>query len=377
MELHVDREKSENSVVFLRWCLSLKEIKIVSENSALEETEPYILLCVIAVKNEGKDRHDFLEESRKALPLKDMATYLSMLSPGRHLIYAFVVESENKAKDFLAVHRRYDSYTQYRQDVFNFWSKLDSEDWIYDSNLRHNPYAAADIMVDERSFAKKPWDFQLVNSWCEYLPLDECGFKKRRWAVYPLIILCLPFRQFWGLVWILFYLALGLRNIGWKAYNPLSALPISELSPQEWSSVFLVNKAGHPQPWRTAFFPPLLIGAYVFFSLMGWSVAVSMAVAIITFIVVASLVFRLLVYLDARFESEEYKLKQARRAALKSAERDKRIEQRKAALKQELSVLSCRLVPQEIGLQTLPKERQTIRLRFLDLKRKVCKPYAR
>ena len=51
-------------------------------------------------------------------------------------------------------------------------------------------------------------------------------------------------------------------------------------------------------------------------------------------------------------------------------------EAKKMQLTQDLEGLDCCLVPQEITLGNLPSRKKTIHLRFLDLKSKVCRPFA-
>jgi hypothetical protein len=39
-------------------------------------------------------------------------------------------------------------------------------------------------------------------------------------------------------------------------------------------------------------------------------------------------------------------------------------------------LLACQTMPFEVDIDAIPAERRTIHLRFLDLKRRVCRPYA-
>ena len=375
MQLHVDHEKSQNATVFIRWCLSAAEIK--KARKLASRSMPYVLISVLAVKNDGNNRSDYCEESRKVVKLDAMATYVTMTSPGRHLIYAFLLDDEGEASDYSSVHRRYYNEVRYDCPIFNYLEQqgeFNIEEAINDRIMRERPHVAIDVSVDERSFAKKSFDYDFVNSWFEYAPIDQCGFRKRRLLVYPLMLLWLPFRLPLSILAVAFFLIfLGCRKINWRAVNPFSGVSLRDINIDinAVDSAFLCNKSGKVQSWRLLFSPLVWMALYaMYFLFFRTRFAYYSSITIfIVFLVIAGLATFLLCMFGFASMREKMQRRQAQKQALKAKElaRDRC---------NSLKVLSCKLVPKEVSLQSLPKERRTIYLRFINLKRRVCKPFS-
>jgi hypothetical protein len=250
------------------------------------------------------------------------------------------------------------------------------------STLDRLPNNFVDITIDERSFAKKPWDFEFVNSYCEYLPLDQCGFRKRRLAVYPLLAVWTPIRELICILLSAVMLFLGLRKINWKVFNPFGRTPFNYLGCDTSfsNSIFIQNKKGEFEFWRTAFYPPVLSIVALIDVLQGHWVLIGLLIWIPLFLFVACVIkLARMVYdwmfpIKSEIDCNKLIAEIQKQKAIRDAEEAKLREQ---ALLDKLNVLNCKLVPDKIGLDTLPQGKQTIRLRFLDLKRKVCRPFAR
>lgn len=368
MELHVDREKSQNSVVFLRWCLSPQEIAKISKKSA----EPYVLICAVALDEDGNKRY---EESRQIFPLQSMATYLTLRSSGLHRIFAVVLPSKEDAKDSLRIrYHNYDGSVSYRDELFS-----DSSCHFYEETTRVNiANTSIDITVDDRSFAKKPWDYNWVNWFYECPPVDQCAFRKRRLPAYLAAVFLFPIRELFCLFCAILALFFGVRKITWRAFKPFSGYSRHSLSGDVFAwdrSIFFANKAGEPQFWRRAFFPPFVILAS-----LAWSLLFKLPIAIAIFLGIASLLFSfflfvVLIFLLCLLLKKMFPCdKEAKEYQRRCYEEQRRREERR--LRKELQELSCKLVPDQVGLDTLPKKRRTIWLKFLDLKRKVCRPFS-
>ncbi|MFA6525966.1 MAG: hypothetical protein WCT26_00945 [Candidatus Buchananbacteria bacterium] len=379
MQLYVDRKESENSVVMIRWCLSPKEIKQVSSQIGSNDgSEPYALICVSAVENEGKDAKDYLEVNRLAVPLKNMATYISMNRSGRHRIQVFVVPNEKYAKTFLEIAYQKYSQVRYRETVYYRYTQVENDEFV-DSSLRTRINTFIEVHVDERSFAKKPRDFNFINSWCEYLPFDQCSFRKRRWKVYPIVIAWSPIRTLLCAIFFPILLFLGYRGFNWKAINPFSEHRLFNLfeTRSPFDSIFISDKDDKDIVlWRLLFFPPLWAGLALLYVIFGLTNLLIAFCCIAGALLAAGLAYWLVRYV-VKYEQSPEHYKNSQRRADQKAEEKKRLEMlRQKALREELKELACEFVPEEIGLKTLPKDRQTVYLRFLDLKRKVCRPYS-
>ena len=70
--------------------------------------------------------------------------------------------------------------------------------------------------------------------------------------------------------------------------------------------------------------------------------------------------------------------RERRRQAKEASEKAKKAEQKRRdeEFAKELEQLSCSNASREVSVAALPKERQTVYLRFQNLKSKVCRPFA-
>ena len=373
MQLHIDHENSQNATVLVRWCLSAAEIR--KARKIASKSIPAVLISVVSVKNDGSRSGDYREESRKIVDLDKMATYVTMTSPGRHHICAILFWDNDDTYNFSKVSHRTRFGLVYERTVFDFHdvrNGFNLRDAFYLERIRDNPYASIDVSVDERSFAKRPCDYQFVNSWFEYPPLDECAFRKRRYfMVYPFMLLWLPLRLPLSLMALAFFLiVLGCRNINWRALNPFSGVKlcdmISGIGPKD--SAYISDKNGKAQPWRLMLCPLVWLiwcsaynavrnAGFLHYSLVCLTILISIVLSV-AIIVLGKRWF------DIARESLNRRMAQVEKQQIK-------------ARRKELNKLSCDLVPKEVSLQSLPIERKTVYLRFIDLKRRVCRPFAR
>lgn len=168
----------------------------------------------------------------------------------------------------------------------------------------------------------------------------------------------------------------GLRKIPWGAINPFGPHRVIFL-PSSCSidnSIFLTNKASEFELWRLIFYPPLW-GAIALLSLYIGAIVKALIIVLVIICIIACLNIPAAIWRCYRDSDTYYANLRKREKAQKEKARlaAKRV---KESLKREMELLACELVEKDkIDLKTLP--RQTVRLRFLDLKRKVCRPFAK
>lgn len=341
--------KKTDASVFLRWQLTPSELDNMAKRA--EGSMPYVLICVMKVSGDGTKSEDFMEVMRKPFKLKDLATYITFRSSGRHLIYAFTLDGQN-TREFLM--RDYcGGYPRilniFRIDEGVGYEKLPciSGKW---------PKAFIEVDVDEESFATKPADFDLVNSWFSNSPKDECAFRKRR-IIYFWLLFWLPIRLVLSLLGIVVLgLGLGIR-VERRGLNPLSGK-----SPFKASSVFLTSADGKIQWWRPLFSPLVWLAGWF---VGGISIAHTAAVFSICCYLVA-LFACLLLYA----------------ACLCGLDRYRDYIGRKKSQKIQDEILSLKRVPRisnadVVGIESLPPRKRSWRLWILGFKKRVCRPFAK
>jgi hypothetical protein len=394
MKLFVSDRKVQDAVIPIRWCLSKKELKRLEECGA---KNPHLLLITV-YKNREIDRY--------LIPLSQMLAYVQFRRPGKNRIFATVVwerygKVDKLKKSFLARGSR----GFYMQGVLdyegNFFPSFDCP--------RLEQEVEMNVMVPNELFAKEPpaWEKWWVNLWFETKPRDQCQFRRRRmlaYSVQPLAILLFViaitiFRALAAGALLLF----GKRGVDFDAVMH----PFKYGSVDVWcdvkTSVFLENVKGESRPWSLVLFMPVfflgflaaLIGVrFIFpslvsgFTLYWWHYPLVALMIWMGIIVAIHLLFAFFLILCSLFRLTPRKFKDsikkfwegrieairesAEKKELKAKEKRRRKQEEQRIELQELLVCNGDFTPE---LSALPKNKQTIYLRFQNLKAKVCKPF--
>lgn len=491
MKLYLEDSHKEESVIMLRWCLSPSEIKMIG--TSCKPGQAFVLLSVVSMEEDGKN---YREESRQLVPINNMATFITFVRPGRHLVFAAVVKvyhqdyrkffleqdgrraglpvwenrllewvdiplqlappaevavEEKPAKKKRVSKKKLAEQPVAEQPVVVVAEVPEKKELRLRLRYFHNhgydilPYsdesepkeimASVEVNVAEGFFAKKPFDWRWVNEMFEGDPMDQCSFRRRRMWAYTGQIAVVVIAYLCSLIPAIVLSVCGYRNVCWKGLNPLNVLDYAP--PAVWNNVrhgntiFFRNSKGDTCLWRIPFYPPLLLaeglvgfGCALGISLLwpGLTVRLSLTAilswaAIILAWILLVLALPIILSLARSLFSKAWKLfgqvidrlggkrlahyirtrsesaAVARLRAKRLAEEKKwqkvetaRAQARQAeALKTELSqqafvmnlaALQCDYVPPtKAGLDSLPESRRTVYLRFLDLKRKVCRPF--
>lgn len=393
IHLFVDaRNGSSDAVVAIRWCICPSILEAMKKHSV---QTPHLLLVVTL---------DDREVDRKCVPLEQEMEYIYFQSPGQHRIQATILCPTTdglpslKNRIFSQDLGRwgvtyYVSLVDHRGDLVNVIDRL--------NNLR-SIIGQGEISVDVASefFAKKPaaWVWKWANLWYETKPRDQCQFRRRcmlAFSVQPIvvvpwvIIICL----FRFLAALFLGFGLGIRGIRFHPARHPFSLETNDVwyraKANNERSVFLVDKNGNARPWFLVLFMPAVMVCF-FGTLSGlkyllfpdtsfWWVPV-----VATEIIAGLTLLGYLCILAARlmekiidFFSGGKADRQHRRELLA---RWRKEQQKFADLRtydETYAPLVCRGVPLKARLDAIPKQRRTIYLRFMDLKTKVCRPFAR
>ncbi len=386
MKLIVNSKDAGSPVIPVRWCITQEDLQHLKQE---KEKNQYILLAII---NNGRD------VDRQLLPLNQMLTFITFSRPGKTRIAACIVSSPTGIRKLKKLYL--------------------SKTWHggYESNILEGDrlavgYAQTGITVQvaREFFAKETagWEKFWVNLWFETYPRDQCQFRRRRILAYtiqpPLVLLWVIAKTLVRFcAAFLWTFILAQREVGWKAVIH----PFRYDNDDVWDhakrayNFFAENKNGKERQLIVQVCVPVLtiivfgvleLLNFVFKIYAPWYYLLVASPFVAPGIVaLVEFGFWAVSMIDALLERvwwprkvkvpkpiDEKKLAKRRQ---KEAEQQRKAELAQATRLQELeksyAVVACDgpVVPR---LDALPREKQTIYLRYLDLKAKVCKPFAR
>lgn len=365
-EIHIaDKDMSGGNVVLI-WCLD-KELIEKAKKYAHNEAS-----VVIVVVPQQEEYYSTATELRWVVPLKQGMEYIYFRRPGKNKILAFLVLNEN----IKYVKERYLSkIVNYRYNIFDGNGKCNEDDAVVAPQL--------EVDVPQGSFAKEPsaWEKEWVLWLLENKGVDQCSFRKRRIFAYtpflqPLIFLANYFLKLAGtLISLLFgfrgftlrFLLHPLRyDLGhaWDTYDFMKGGGSKEEcglfvrgsifirpAPPEADKDGIMNLivAGIKTLWTVPFMPPVLALLYVFIHYHIWmpvlfSIAIFIMISMAVFIAQAELIEKFSSWLNKKFEI--------------------------VGGNNDIEELIC------TGEVKKPKSK-SIKLRFHEIKGKMCKPFAR
>lgn len=419
-QLYIDEEYVQSGSVPVRWCVDPK----LFEKYNINDLKRMKVLIVVLPKDANPSSR---KELRKLVPILDLMTYIEFRTPGENLVYASLLrigddrEDGNRiiAKFMTRVDGRWATDVLHHSREWN-WEKKEYGPYRYETV---NDYFFVDgqsaritVTMPEEIFAKPPpeWEQRIVNHMWRDPPIDQCDFRRRRMIAWPIM----PFYIAWlvltrGLLAIWGTL-MFVKGVKWRAViNPLTYTFPDVMSGTE-NTVFSVFKPFKdngppiitiqlaPGVWlplagvvalvspvsvgMNAFiwaFPVVLgitIGAY----LGGAAIFLLMAIVIgighgLGFIgkKAGSLEGPLTRFVKWLFKKKPEAVKELTEKEKAEQERIKRV--LTCDMPSEMRVYSgpTPMVVKKASVRALPKEYQSFRLKFEDLKTKVCKPFAR
>jgi hypothetical protein len=379
---------SAERVLPVRWCLGSLETEQLKERQA---SNIHILLLVAY---EGSTLED-----RQLLPIDQMIAYLNFRRPGKHTVFAKVVYGD-KLKNLLGK----TSDTQYNFRVLDWERNLVTDEKFLD-RFQINTIegkAELEVVIPEEHFPKEPpaWLMKLANIGFDYPPIDQCSFRRR--------LLFSPPKLFFMGIWaglkiitrailaLIFVLCLG-RDIDFVPILHPWHRDLDDLSYR--NTWFSHDRHGERRYSKGIYLlhPLLWIGILAVLATVAhfthknlWKMLATVFVAIVKFIIsiagplVAVVLGLLVAGVVGALLGRYAKKRNRQRLAWKNSDAFRQQEERKRQEKERMReqayddlalLLACRpAITAEIS--SLPPVRRTLHLRFLNLKRKVCRPYA-
>lgn len=307
-------EEISDATLPLKWRVPETILESIKQR-VTKSSKPYLLISVSIVRGDH-----CIEINRHLVPLEDTLCYVQLPRPGKISIIASVIwDYTNDQPRPLDVYLR-KSNNCYTTDVISF----------YDGKSLIGEYPDRIIIeVPGGVFAKDPpaWQKKLVDWVFDTKSRDQCHHRKRMMIAPFLVALLGILAVIASLIKIIIIIALfvcGMRGLKFgQLFHPLS-------EPDDWNEIWRYNRGS------------------VFAALIRKFVGLFRGKT------------------SQEQETEKIKLQWAR--AKQKALETNRLEA------QRLAHLSDNVVAG--GINTLPPEKQTIRLRFADFKAKVCRPFA-
>lgn len=383
-ELHISDDDITGGSVAVTWCVSKETLEHL-DNRGIKN--PQVVLCTAP---EG-ERYSKSKELRKVVPLKDMLAYVTFKTAGKNRIWGFIASNtgillvkdidEGKhvymaqivASDGLGYNytrdtgvENDDSYLR-GQAVRIFGNVCRVEDISKDvlAGLHADPVS---VDVPAGLFAKEPpaWEKWWVNLFFSGNTVDQCDYRKRRLLAYslqPIIMLvAILANASCRLVIFLFTLMYLPRRMSMKyLIHPLEYDMNDVAMTMEMSRGSYLFGRGENELLNAArllLAPPLWIGLFLMTWFDRWGNIphyLSLAGLIFVPAIFAVLIF---IWIHSRFEIK------------RSDDRAWYMDEK------ELPLLLCNGDKKSTKFSDLPASKKTLKLRFFDLKNKVCRPFS-
>lgn len=395
MRLHLGEFDGQTAGALLRWTLNKKEQEQVKQATE-EDREVYIFITIIWQKKDDI----FYEEKRLALPITQVATYISFRNPGKHLILAGITDQSifYCQFGFMSTFGHRQGYEIYETEILKReWNNKKGWQILIKPNIIWQKQASRlSINVGENLFAPQPWDYRIINSWFDTEPINECQHRRRRLFAWPATLVWLAFLYPFGLAFaIIVDLILGLGGlIDWDCFRePLKTPYYYGLNGGLYLKWFQNADCSRKTlkefffSWRIMILEIILL----FVVAHNWETVIKLynnisepingklvTIGIVGFFIFLALMSKITSLLSSVLltESGEAKglLKKLEEMSARRREKVKQADQ--AQLLADLEALSPENLPKEITLETLPKKKITLWLELMKWKKEICRPFS-
>lgn len=382
LQLQIADANISGGSVAVSWCLDHEVLKKLADEGLID---PQVVIVVAPTKN-----YHISKESRKVVPLKDLMTYIECRASGKNKIYGLI--SLRKAKD-AREHYLAKEDGAYRNNVLDYDGDTYSSRLLgqeEDEDVEKATYKflspPLEIEVPKAAFAPSPpkWERAWVNHMFRQKVVDQCDYRRRRLFAYLVQPFIIGFFNLIRSVILLAGLLTGARNLSLKyLLHPLSyglkdtfeiwgkgSYFIQHLPEDEEESTdlkFLTLNYAFRSFWALLFMPIFSI-PIIWLALHHHPVVAGLIAFVPIFTIMA---FCLIAYLVSRGNGSRL-FNKAWNGLNNLFTSDKLwyLDQ------EEVQLITCNTDKTPTTYKSLPARRKTIRLRFQNLKTKVCKPFS-
>ena len=398
-ELHFFERTIMSASIGVQWCLSKDMIDYFNKE---EITHLAIIVRPVNCQNNR-------QESRKIVMINEMMTYIDFKHPGENYVIAVPVKKRTTNFDSILDRsskgwannlfnvisdeevRRGWNHSRITGDLFFNYTgeQIVPYNWDYQTEgmFTHEVVdMPADVFAPEPSKAEKEW----VNFFFRHPAWDQCDFRRRRMLAYSVQPLLFAFVIFARALAATMLTLLLFKKVNWQpVFHPLMYDTDDVKSETGFNDVRIFgdindskNKRKGFAYWVTAWFALnpailLLFGSCAVFGSIVWAwVYVGIfggAVSIISLIKLKAIIKE---WFERRARAAKEKAARARGEKLKLKEEKKPKKPVKVKLPPHyIDDFTVCTGTGFVPMEQLPKEKKTVRLRFQNLKNKVCKPY--
>lgn len=376
-ELQITDTDVTSGTIPVSWCLDKETL---AEVEARVGTNPQVVIVVAPTK-----KYHISKESRQVVPLRDLMAYVNFRSSGHNRIWAFISSTDTKSTRCKYLAR--DSY-RWATSIVN----PDGDGWGY--NFRQTAMngdkveqwfepqwgsfvdvnVPAEVFAPEPSARERAW----VNHFFKLKAVDQCDFRRRRLFAYTVQPVFMAVQWVARLFITVLALLIGARNFSFQPLiHPLQYSMHDQMDVLTGGSIFIrkvpsIENESFSQfvVWlakKVMFLPfmPIVLVVVLFSILvnpMPLLVATGMIVAVA--LILGAIGLGLYLFKDGGWGELFDWI-------------DSVLARNTAALnEEETQMLVCTPDRKPVTMKSLPSKKKTIRLRFLDLKSKVCKPFS-
>lgn len=368
-ELHVSNSDITNGSISLGWCVSPDTLKLLTEKG-IKDPQVVIITAPVGYDSEYK-------QSRQVVPLKDLLAYVSFRVPHSNRIWAFICEENHKEAR--------DRYLSKSSGTYSTTILYDGECWSASFGKPEMSAEPIDVEVPRECFAPEPakWEKVWVNHFFSSKAVDQCNFRRRRLFAYAVQPFIMTGNIVLRTVFLLFSILVGLKAMSLQpVLHPLSyslgeAFDVMDLTQgsyfirdtkePDWKTLnfsiawYLVKRA-----WTFPFAPIIcipiffLIRHHIFLPVLGGFLLLIFILAFIIFLI--SGIARSIIQAFWQWSTSKLESSNTEDAWYLNQE--------------EMKLIICNGKKKILSLSDLPAKKRTLRLRFLDLKSKICRPFS-
>lgn len=212
LELHVQDNDVSTGAIPITWCIDRETLALLKQHP-----NPMLVISVIPFNANNEDGNSSLgSEQRFVVPVRDASTYISFRRPGVNRIFAFVDTDPERRTT---------------RDAKRYWLGSNRLVVNYDGDDYNDRYVVSEVKapfisidVPKESFAPEPSAAE--EAWVTWLfdkGRDQCGFRRRRIFAYTVQVVIMLANLIARFVGIFFAAFIGSRGTSLKyLFHPLT-----------------------------------------------------------------------------------------------------------------------------------------------------------
>lgn len=387
-KIQVADDDATSGTIKISWCVGIETINYLAQKQI---TNPQVVI-VVSPNPDDETHHYSSKEQRYVIPLRDLMAFIELRVAGKNRIRAFITHySEQHSKELYLTRIG----GRYNTDILSYWYNDDPQSdqklgWscifhLYDGVCQPEIWSELFVDVPLECFAKEPpeWEKEWVNWLFRDKCIDQCHYRRRRIFAYTVQPLIMMLNLFWRCAVMLAAFSYLSRGLTLKyLLHPLT-YDLEELPHLLLGGSYLVLKCkeDNDDPFDTNT-PALVWIKYtfkkvalvplmpIFITVIGLALFYGVLIKLLA-VVIGAIMAILIIAFVASGAAKEFVKEMWYRLWHNSKE-----EEFWYLNKEEIETLSCEDNIKHTNVSSLPKNHRTIKLRFLDLKSKVCRPFS-